>query len=1075
MKIHTKFFVFIASFAVGAIGVPALAQVQINPNPSREFGQTLLATPVTSNAPNLIEGKELNGPSSIAFDYSVTPPAVYVADFGNNRILEWKSTSSLSAGNPADVVIGQNDFASNIAGGPGTNESTGLFLPVAVTVDAQGNLYVADSGNNRILRFPKGSASGAFPNLVIGQASFSSGKLANQGQSAPTSKTLFLSSNGSYFQTGMTFDSQGNLWVTDPGNNRALRYPAASLSAGTQQMAADTVLGQITFVNNTVLQAPGSTNAQIFKSSLVQPSSVAVDATGRLYIADGYARVLEFQPNPGTGQPADRVLGVASAIPQGGHLTYPTQATLGSANASGQITGAPGGVFTLGNNLFVCDTPSNRVVWYDVYGNWSPETTTSPSPQELGVLGQTSFTSGTANNGSFVPSGLGLSSPVAGAVNTATNELWIVDSGNNRVLVFPAQGSLSYTLPASRVLGQLDYPYNSPNLIEGKEVWFFENGTGAGAMVVDKNSNPPHLYVADFFNNRVLGFKDARAVGTDAHNILTQKADIVIGQPSLLTGLVNYSTNPSASGDPNQPGNTGLNQPVGLAVDPSGNLYVADSGNGRVLRFPAPFAQAANALQTANLVLGQLSFNGPLIKDPSPSTMNTPYGLALFYDSTLTKVTGLAVSDSVHNRILIFNTPSTGDFTNGLAASFVIGQTNFTSTQSGTSTSNLSTPRHIAADSSNRLYVADSANGRLLGFDASARTTNGKTAGLQVTGLSVPQGVAVSLLTGESWVTSTNSQVIYRFPVYETLQANQAPTAQISSSTPLAVALDQFDNLIVAEGLNRISFYFPQMYYRHAASYAAGINSSAVPTPGMLALLARYGSNFNLTATSSVQNLPWPTTLNDVQVIVNGVAAPIYFLESSVIHFQIPMSTPDFGTADFVVQSASTGQILAAGTFQMQQASPGIFTANQAGTQQIAANNYNPDGSYGGVNGPSNALTVKGGVITIWLTGQGKVNNPPPDGVAPGAAIPTNSLPTVYIGGVQAQILYSGLSPQYPGLWQIDAVVPAVTLPASNTSVVVMLDGYQSNIGGTAGSNGGPGADVTLTVPSGLITTMATK
>ncbi len=185
---------------------------------------------------------------------------------------------------------------------------------------------------------------------------------------------------------------------------------------------------------------------------------------------------------------------------------------------------------------------------------------------------------------------------------------------------------------------------------------------------------------------------------------------------------------------------------------------------------------------------------------------------------------------------------------------------------------------------------------------------------MQVTGLSAPQGVAVSLLTGESWVTSTNSQVIYRFPVYETLQANQAPTAQINSSTPLALALDQFDNLIVAEGLNRLSFYFPQMYYRHAASYAAGINSSAVPTPGMLALLARYGSNFNLTPTTSVQNTPpWQTTAATmVRVIVNSVAAPVYFLESSVIHFQIPMITPDFGTADFVVQSASTGQILAA-------------------------------------------------------------------------------------------------------------------------------------------------------------------
>ena len=113
--------------------------------------------------------------------------------------------------------------------------------------------------------------------------------------------------------------------------------------------------------------------------------------------------------------------------------------------------------------------------------------------------------------------------------------------------------------------------------------------------------------------------------------------------------------------------------------------------------------------------------------------------------------------------------------------------------------------------------------------------------------------------------------------------------------------------------------------------------------------------------------------------------------------------------------------------------------------------------------------------VTIWLTGQGKVDNPPPDGTAPGGTIPTHSLPTVFIGGVSAQVLFSGLSPQYPGLWQIDAVVPSTTLPAINTSVVVMLDGYQSNVGGTAGANGGPGPDVLLTVPTGLITTLATK
>ena len=55
---------------------------------------------------------------------------------------------------------------------------------------------------------------------------------------------------------------------------------------------------------------------------------------------------------------------------------------------------------------------------------------------------------------------------------------------------------------------------------------------------------------------------------------------------------------------------------MGLAVDDSGNLWVADSGNGRVLRFPAPFSVAAGTTQTADMVLGQSSFTN---KDQSAS------------------------------------------------------------------------------------------------------------------------------------------------------------------------------------------------------------------------------------------------------------------------------------------------------------------------------------------------------------------------------------------------------------------------------------------------------------------------
>src|SRR5579883_2247304 len=258
-----------------AILAPVFAQ-QVSPTinqfPSRQFGQPSLPAPgqgVYNISPNLVEGRELWTPFGIAIDTNATPPILYVADTGNNRVLVWKNANSLSVcglNNPgcgfADIPIGQRDMYTTLAAGPGRNGgglSIGFTSPMALAVDANGNLYVADVGNNRILRFPsptKQNGSLLQPDLVIGQKTANSGIQPNEGNQVPSAKTLSLQSG---LVTSMAFDSSGGLWVPDPGNNRVLRFPANQLTAGTIEPAADIVMGQLDFQTSSEMQAPAGT------------------------------------------------------------------------------------------------------------------------------------------------------------------------------------------------------------------------------------------------------------------------------------------------------------------------------------------------------------------------------------------------------------------------------------------------------------------------------------------------------------------------------------------------------------------------------------------------------------------------------------------------------------------------------------------------------------------------------------------------------------------------------------------------------------------------------------------------
>jgi len=1012
--------------------------VVYNTVPSRIVGQAVLQqTNQTAIAPNLVEGREFDSPQSVAVDMSANPPILYVADTSNNRILAWKNATTFANGAFADLVLGQHDLCSTLPKGPGTDIAAGFSAPLAVAVDGSGNLYVADAGHNRILRFPQpfsanqgttppAAGSACLPNnnllapdLVIGQKDLSSVS-ANQGATKPAAASISLYANGSVYRTGMVFDSSGNLYFSDAANNRVLRFPKAVLQSGSFAPAADLVLGQSDFVSNALPSSLDPTQTNY----IAQPAGLAIDQEGRLYVADEANRVLVFDFSAGpaaSGQAAARIMGVVEPT-----AAQPNPPAI-SASTLGSSTGPPNGVTVVGDSPYVVDSGNHRILGYAPFKQWpplAPSSSFSPSPPANVVIGQPDMVSGSPNHGGVEADALSLSSPETAVWTGST--LFVADAGNNRVLAFPQATPDVVATTATGVLGQIDFPYDAPNLIEGREFFFFSPSVGpvGGAVVIDPASN--HMFVSDPGNNRVLGFADYRTVGPGT------KADMVIGQPDFYSSIVNYpaaTTKQTSNGATvGVPSATGLWAPEGLALDAGGNLWVADSGNSRVLRFPPPFAQTGQ-LQ-ANVVIGQADFVSVFL-DPTQETMGAPYGVAV------TASGQLLVSDVSFNRIFLFTRPTGGDFINGQVAAGVIGQLNFYYDSPGTpATNGLHGPRLMATDAQDNLYVADTGNNRIAIYANASTPAVDPSPSFSLSGLTTPVGVSVSSVTGEVWVANTGGNAVVEYPPFVQLIANPAPVSSLGSAEPLAVGFDPAGNPVVAESYNRVDFYYPIMNMQSSANYFYRY------APGMLASLFNQGTAMFGAVTAQPSALPLPTTLGDVQVLVGGVggvAAPLLYVSPTQINFQIPMATP-VGQVEVSTVQASTGQILTDNFFNIQTTSPALFTAGASGQGQVLAINA-ADGTINSSTHPVKA----GQYISLFGTGQGFIAGAPPDGTAPTGALPTAGTPVVYINQELSNVEYSGLAPDFVGLWQINAQVPSNAAPGQ-VQVLVGLEGFYSNI-----------------------------
>lgn len=296
---------------------------------------------------------------------------VYVADTLNNRVLRFASATTFTSGGQAEAVFGQSQFTTMVLG----TGTTGMSGPTSVAIAPDGTLWVSDTGNNRVLYF--------------NNAATATNGIAYSGR---------LTSTGPTFSNphGLDVDPSGRLWVADRDNNRVLRFNDPKAGVTIAPSASACISGGIS------------------ATTCERPYDVHVDANDNVWVADGeYDRVLRFENSSThtTGTPARGVLGQPSFV-----VTNP-------ALNSNQIDNPRSIVTDPYGNLYVSDADNHRVMVF------SDAADLPNGANAVAVLGQANFTSSSVtatNRGAQPPSGL--------AFDNISGDLLTADPSRNRVI-----------------------------------------------------------------------------------------------------------------------------------------------------------------------------------------------------------------------------------------------------------------------------------------------------------------------------------------------------------------------------------------------------------------------------------------------------------------------------------------------------------------------------------------------------------------------------------------------------------------------------------------------------------------
>jgi sugar lactone lactonase YvrE len=350
------------------------------------------------------------------------------------------------------------------------------------------------------------------------------------------------------------------------------------------------------------------------------------------------------------------------------------------------------------------------------------------------VLGQPDFTS---SGFAFPLTSFKSADPASVLIDPVSRKVFVGEATGDRILRYPNVAALTNGAPAEAVFGTTSFSDGDG----GNDAVGLQDPSG---LFLDRFGR---LWVADSFNNRVVVYEAAIYRGNGP------TADLFFGQPDLTT------VTPAAAANK-------MSIPRGVWIDANDTLWVADSGNNRVLRFAS--ISTKNSGANADGVLGQVNFT-------NSGVVNGTTGLQSPQGVTVSSAGTVYVACQAGNRVMGFNNAAI--LGNGAPASAVLGQPDFNTITSGLSATKFNSPKGVFLTADDSLWVSESSNQRVVRFsNASTKVTGSAADGVvgqpdfitntlatTARGLNFPSFSPFVDATGSLWVPDTENNRVLRF------------------------------------------------------------------------------------------------------------------------------------------------------------------------------------------------------------------------------------------------------------------------------------------------------------------------